>query len=236
MRTKWISSIVASLIPLAPTNAAVLVEQRSPVFNLPTGEVVEDSIAVFKRREDSVELEFISQSLPAGVHTLWLDFYPEPALCTGTPCNENDFFDPNIPVNELWVEGAIVGEDGKVNYSVMLEEGSSPGEITIGRGLEAGDALNAEYQFITRWHGSPSQDPQILEEQLTTFNGGCSVEEGDGLFECQDLQLVAFPVESIDQSVPEPSSLLGLLTLGWLGITFVRQRQKNKLIKCMAKT
>ncbi|MEL7037922.1 MAG: PEP-CTERM sorting domain-containing protein [Cyanobacteria bacterium J06592_8] len=208
--------ITASLLGLfstAPLHAATL--QTASVLDLLTLEAVSEAETTLTRIEDGVELNIETQDLEPGVYTVWFDAINRPENCQGE-CDLDDviFNAEAIELSEFFVAGTIVGDDGKGSFSGQVFEGVLPtGNDQITRDFSGGqgllDAQKSEVFFFIRWHGPVN--PELLEEQITTFNGGC----GAGLFEgCTEVQIGQFPAAS----VPEPATTFGILILGALGI------------------
>jgi hypothetical protein len=75
----------------------------------------------------------------------------------------------------------VANEDGEADFEAVMFEGEPAGEILMGPGLV--DARRAEIHLIVRSHGPAAfGNPTVLNDQLTTFAGGCDV------FSCEDVQ------------------------------------------------
>ncbi|MEO0534161.1 MAG: PEP-CTERM sorting domain-containing protein [Cyanobacteria bacterium P01_A01_bin.123] len=216
MINKVIPIIALSLLPLAaPAKAAVL--QRSQPTAFGSGEPIEDSTASLTRLTDAIEISFETQSLPAGTHTLWWILFGQPEFCTDG-CGTDDLSNEAVEASSLFGTGIIVGEDGVGHFEARLEVGELPqGEDQVLRGDGLKDPFGTEVHALTRWHGPASDDPDLLEKQISTFNGGCATPEEPDLFPCANLQATVFPATSEPEAVPEPSSILGFLALVTVG-------------------
>jgi hypothetical protein len=93
-------------------------------------------------------------------------------------------------------DGALVNPGGRLKLDGGLREGEIPtelGQVVVGHpddgpvfgpgvvtGLE--DAQNAEIHPVLQHHGQAHDDPDLQEQQLTTFFGACNPECGDDQF------------------------------------------------------
>ena len=189
---KLITATLFGLLSTAIPSHATTLEAAS-LLELPTFETISEARALLTRKEDVLELNIETRELPAGAYTVWFDAINRPENCDGI-CDFEDVISKaeEIQLSEFFFDGGVVGEDGIGNFSGQVFEGVLPTgadqitrDFTGGQGLI--DALTAEVYFFIRWHGPVN--PDLLEEQTTTFNGGCSVTPGDGLFEgCTELQ------------------------------------------------
>ena len=69
--------------------------------------------------------------------------------------------------------GLIADEDGEIEFDALVIENEPAGEIVTGPGLV--DMGNAEIHLFIRSHGPASDDPAVLEEQLSLLMGGCAL-------------------------------------------------------------
>ena len=144
--------------------------------------------SLLKRGSDYVRINVNTNGLPEAVFTGWWVVFNNPEFCDGGPnsCGLDDFpgngGDPDIDASLLWGAGGLVGHDGTGHFRGTLVEGVSPGQVVFGPGLQ--DAENAVIHYAIRSHGPASDDPDILELQLTEFLGGC------GEYPCFNTQIV----------------------------------------------
>jgi hypothetical protein len=152
---------------------------------------------------------------------MWWVIFNNPEFCVGG-CDEEDFSNPTVNASAFFADGEVIGLNGLGNFSAQVGIGQlpNPNQVLFGNGLF--NPLTAEVWNVVRDHGPASSDPVLRNAQLTTFNGGCTLTPGDGLFPCRDEQLAVFSTP-----VPEPSVSVGLVVLGTLGILSRFQTPKN---------
>ena len=126
--------------------------------------------------------------------TLWWVVFNNPQACATAPCNEQDLGNPAVEADILYAAGSVVS-GGRASFNATLREGETAGSIAGLFGLPAAsglhDALTAEVHVVVRSHGPVI--PNMLEEQLNSYGGGCSVELAPGTMpsaegECADIQ------------------------------------------------
>lgn len=152
--------------------------------------VVANSSSVMIRNADGVAYTISTTGLlPGGAYTNWWVIFNEPQFCSPPGCGADDFpqngGNPNAGASVLWATGRVVDANGQGNFASHLAAGgvsSAPGQVLFGPAL-----LNprAEIHIIVRSHGPASGDPNVLQLQLTTVAGGCSLSNP-----CQDQQFV----------------------------------------------
>ena len=195
-----------------PAYGAVL--QRSDVFSFENNLPIEDATATLERREDDVEFS-LNTTLDSGAYTVWWVIFNNPEFCVDG-CGVDDLGILEVNASAFWATGAVVEDDNVGIFNAQLGENQLPtgdDRVLFGDGLT--DSFEAEIHLIARTHGDVL--PGQVEQQITTFNGGCPPNE------CRNVQFAVF--EAV--SVPESSSQLGLLALGGLGIASVLKRKLN---------
>jgi len=112
-----------------------------------------------------------SQLDPGGTYTNWYVVFNNPSLCTG-PCGEDDDVFPGAPagVSVIFADGHVIGHTGAASFAGRLNVGDTKGAL-FGPGLS--DPYGAEIHIVVRHHGQPV--PGMINEQISMFNGGCSV-------------------------------------------------------------
>ena len=85
-------------------------------------------------------------------------------------CGADDLGNDAVNASVFWATGAVVEEDGDLELEGEVTEGIFPGDYNFGPGLV--DAQKAEIHVVARTHGQVI--PGLLEEQLSTFDGGCN--------------------------------------------------------------
>ena len=157
----------------------------------PAGPDIEGAESRLTREEDGMTLTVSTHSLDPGAYTVWWVVFNNPEFCSGN-CNGNDFGNSNVDALVTYATGEVVGEDGIGKFRAYLAEGDTSGIDPVHAGFSgAGDGLidsqKAEIHYVIRNHGPASDDPDMLAEQLGTFNGGCMTDGLEG-FECHDPQ------------------------------------------------
>jgi hypothetical protein len=155
------------------------------------GPVIEGSASRLTRDDEGLTLTVNTNSLPAAAYTVWWVVFNNPEFCSG-PCNQPDLMDPAVDAAIVYGTGGVVGEDGIGNFTTQLAEGDTARVNPEHMGFPGSDkglvdARKAEIHFVVRSHGPASDDPGMLNTQLTTFNGGCKTGATDG-FACFDPQ------------------------------------------------
>ncbi len=151
------------------------ISSRSVVVML-TGAVVPSAGSALFRHRDGVFFSFSTSGLPPGdAVTLWMAVFNNPQFCATSPCTPADFANPAVNGSLLNTGGLVIGPDGKGVYGAFRRVGDTTGARP---GTGTGNGLvkprRAEIHLVTRDHGPANlMDPMVLEQQLTTFNGGC---------------------------------------------------------------
>jgi hypothetical protein len=157
------------------------------------------SHSILHRGSGWVSYNLHTTGLPPGAYTNWWVIFNNPDACMNG-CDVEDVFDPNseADVSVFWADGSIVGQNGVGNFHARIREGEVPGEFILGNPDGLIDAMEAEVHFIVKYHGPPSDDPDVLHEQLNTLLGSCDqgvngFDDG-GIIQCFDPQFAAHPV------------------------------------------
>lgn len=206
-----IVGVLALLLALTMTPAGAATS-TSPMFDFANEKEVKGSSSTLMRNldMDKIMLEVETTTRP-GAYTIWWIIFNNPAMCSDPGCGEDDVFNEDGTLNieqiqktqlsALWATGGVVGKDRVGEFSAMLKEGEVPGQLLLGENVGSvnglTDAAGAEVHPILRWHGPASKDPDMLDKQLTTVDGGCrgqkllrsgnpSGDPGEG--PCRDLQ------------------------------------------------
>ncbi len=177
------------------------VSHFEPGFGFP----IHNSLATLHRTEDGVELK-LDTKLPEGAYTTWWVIFNDPEFCVDG-CDAGDLEIPEVNASLFWATGEVVGDNGMGSFSAQLLEGELPqgsDQVVFGEGLV--DSFSAEIHPIVRSHGPV--DPEQVEEQITTFNGGCPPEG------CKDVQFAVFR-SVLDPQPSLPQFTVGDFTLGF---------------------
>ncbi len=162
-------------------------KSQSQVFDFATGQQIPKAFSKMLRSEKGV-LGFIhTRNLnPESAYTVWMVVFANPDNCSLGACDENDIFNedgtlivnpdgtfgtPGVDLSLLWVDGKVSSLKGAANFFFRVYAGEAPGEVLFGPGLI--DVLGSEIHYVIRDHGPII--PELLEEQLSTFAGGCDI-------------------------------------------------------------
>ena len=129
--------------------------------------------SMLARTQDGIFMDYHAAGLTSGtVATFWIVIFNTPAGCLTNPCTAADFTNPNAHSALVYGGGRIIGADGAVTFGGFRAVGDTTGVFngTAGRLILP---LTAETHLVVRTHGAASTDPTVLNQQLTTFNGGC---------------------------------------------------------------
>lgn len=133
---------------------------------------------------------------PESAYTVWWVVFNRPEACTThrsgpVRCGEKDLLErPETEASALFAAGNVVAGGGAASFGAYLAKGDTAGcqqELPCGEGLT--NPGGAEIHLVVRSHG-PTH-PDVVEEQTTTFNGGCRPgEPNEG--QCRNIQAAAF--------------------------------------------
>ncbi len=129
--------------------------------------------SMLARTPDGIFMNYHTAGLmPGTVATFWLSIFNTPAGCATNPCTAADFTNPNAHGALVYGGGRIIGADGTATFGGFRAVGDTAGVFdgTAGRLILP---LTAQIHLVVRTHGAASSDPIALNQQLTTFNGGC---------------------------------------------------------------
>lgn len=145
--------------------------------------VIPQAGASLSRNNDGVFATISTSSLtPGNVVTLWWAVFNNPEHCATPGCGAADLNNPLVNGSAQYGGGAIVGANGRADFSGYLNEGDNTGFTILppfpnmpnpSPGIV--DAKTAVIHLVIRNHGAASADPVVLAQQLTTFLGGCSM-------------------------------------------------------------
>lgn len=167
-----------------------------PVFDIPN-DVPVDGTATLTRTDSRIGFSIDTRGLlEGGTYTVWWAGFNHPENCD-TPCACGTDDDYGINADEtgastFWATGRIADSYGQATFASTVAYGEfpvKPDTSFYDRGL----APDAEVQLFIRSHGLPLAG-DLLDLQLTTFNGGCTEEPElePELNECSEPQIVIF--------------------------------------------
>lgn len=187
----------------------------SPVHRFSDFVEIQDTWSTLSRYENGVMATLHTRELsPDDVVTMWWVIFNEPASCSEA-CDLDDIYifeDGEMVIGEsgpalnlaqieaaqiavLGATGSVISNDGEGHFSAVLMTGDSPNIVfrpsderaAQAASSDAGvlqDPLKAEIHLVLRTHGPIN--PDALDEQILTFNGGCAAEWPNE--PCQDVQ------------------------------------------------
>jgi len=186
------------------------------VHPMGSDEVIDGSSATLTRYDNGASFVIHTSDLsPDVVYTVWWVIFNDPSMCTDNSCGQDDVLmvdeEGAVVVDEdgfevlnmeqieatqnsvIGATGTIIAEGGEGHFSGYLGLGDVPG-ILWGPGLL--NPLEAEIHFVLRSHGPADEDLDILNAQIATFGGGCSMAPpGTGMLgdnDCVDEQDAIF--------------------------------------------
>jgi hypothetical protein len=181
----------AALLTLALATHAVAQSSTSgnvkttitPVYRIGSTDVIPQAGASLARNNDGV-LGTISTSglTPGHVITVWWSIFNNPEFCANPVCAASDFNNPLVNGSLQFGGGTLADAGGRVSFAGYLAEGENtgfylnpafPNMPNPAPGIV--DTKTAQIHLAIRRHGPASADPTILNEQLTSFPGGCSM-------------------------------------------------------------
>ncbi len=180
-----------------------------PDFGIEQGDPVAGSSGRAEVYRDRATIKVRAKGLvPGHTYTMWVVYFSDSTLCTdlgsgNVGCNGEDLTAAGGGV--IWGDGDTAGRSGKVTFNALLNTGDSADNVGppppfAKAPYEAGP--NNEFHVVIRSHGP--QIPGLVDEQVTTFLGGCFFnvgplpeEKGDFRVplapgECGDVQLYVF--------------------------------------------
>jgi hypothetical protein len=138
---------------------------------------------------------YTSELAPGDVVTLWWAVFNNPDACNADGCGWDDLYSvEGNPAQGSWgyANGCVIRNHGKAQLLVRLTVGDTSNAIPLPGDAAPLGLLNpreAEIQLWLRTHGPPI--PHLVQEQLTTYGGGCSAEAGgtvEGGYACREVQ------------------------------------------------
>ena len=117
--------------------------------------------------------------------SLWWIIFNKPDNCAQNPCNNDDLFNDDVVPSMVGDAGTVVMNPDRVKFYSHLDIGDAF-NAAFGPGLV--NPSEAEIHIILRTHG-PAR-AEILEEQLTTYMGGCGPNPPH--WPCSEIQFAIF--------------------------------------------
>jgi len=188
--------VLAATVSSQNNDSGSLKTSIGSVHNIATGDVIPAAGASLSRNNNGVFGTISSAGLtPGHVVTFWWAIYNNPEYCADTACAPGDLNNPAVNGSLQYGGGTIADPGGRVNFSGYLAVGDNtgfylnptfPNMPNPSPGIVS--AKKAQIHLALRSHGFPNADPAILQQQLTSFPGGCSV----AMPPCATLQVAPF--------------------------------------------
>jgi hypothetical protein len=152
-----IGSLGGSMLLSDSTQAARPTIEQESVRSIVDGSTTGRS--TLQRSERGIRAVVRTTGLERGhAYTVWAVVFNHPDACDG-PCDVTDLANPEV-------DGVSTLFSGKVARGQTT---SFVGDLDVGEMLT--DPYGSEVHFVVRTHGAVL--PDLLDEQLTTLNGGC---------------------------------------------------------------
>lgn len=154
-----------------------------PVHRFGSTDVIPQAGASLARNNDGV-LGTISTSglTPGHVITLWWAIFNNPEFCATSTCAPSDLNNPLVNGSLQFGGGTLADAGGRASFTGYLAVSDNTGFYlnpafpnlpNPAPGIVA--TKKAQIHLAIRRHGPASADPTILNQQLTSFPGGCAV-------------------------------------------------------------
>ena len=154
------------------TSNAQRSRSNAAVYKISDGSVVAGAASTLFRSSNTLTMMLSTNSLPSGAYTAWWVIENYPQFCTERPCTLQDEENPLVQSSVLNATGHVVSVDGVGNFAAWVSVGGPyRGEVLFGPGLV--NPQGADVYLIIRYHGAII--PGMLKSQLTTYDGGCSI-------------------------------------------------------------
>lgn len=136
--------------------------------------------SLFRNNEGVLGTISTSGLTPGNVVTLWWAIFNNPRACAGSTCAPLDLANPEVNASLQYGGGYLVGINGRADFSGYLGAGDNSGYFILfpTQPNPAPGIVNpkvVQIHLVIRDHGPANADPAILQQQLTTFGGGCAI-------------------------------------------------------------
>jgi len=203
-----VAALIAGGLVLGTQAGGTGPPERVPLLEEATGEPVASS--KLHRGDDGIRTKVRTHGRAGHPHTLWYVIFNAPQRCSGGVCGQDDIFvDPDdhaagfngaqiaaTRASVVWAgDGAVADRRGRLKLKGALAVGEVPdgqGQVAIGRGEDGAlvplgvvtgleDSHRAVIVVVLQDHGTAHDDPELLNRQLTSFEGACNPT-------CEDVQ------------------------------------------------
>jgi hypothetical protein len=179
------AAVVAGIVALSALADSVQ-RTTSPVTLFMSTVQVPDAWSALVRTDSGISMTLHTSGLaPGSAATVWWVIFNNPGACVA-PCDAPDLSSPAVQASVQYATGHVIGGDGVADYGAYLSEGDTAG--CAGFGLPCNgliDSRAALVHLIVRTHGSVV--PGFVDEQISSFNGGCNPGERN-VGQCANLQ------------------------------------------------
>lgn len=145
-----------------------------------------DGVSTLVRRTDGVGYVINTRDLkPGAAYTNWFVAFNRPDQCNQRcACGEDDLTNPFAEVGVFYAAGQVADAYGQATFAGETGYGELPDgfDQVPFAALNAPISPRAEIHLVVRTHNAVSDDLELRESQLSTFNQGCG-REG-----CADIQ------------------------------------------------
>lgn len=202
----------SQLVDDTDLSLATVQKATSDVLWSEDGSPVEGAWATLTTHSNGGTLSVHTNGLSAGhTYTLWWVIFNYPDACSGS-CGEDDLFVDGDPLlgpdfdqiaavgaSVVFGAGHVVGNNGTATFATHLRAGQVKGDREVVLAPLEGPAgllepSTAEVHAVVRSHGPPIIGH--VDEQISSFGGGCTPETGGDLPEGNDCMSPQFAVLS----------------------------------------
>jgi hypothetical protein len=191
--------------------ASAAPKDKVDVLDETTREPVTGAFSMLDRADEGITTKVRTRARPGHAHTLWYVIFNAPQNCSDGVCGDDDvFIDPNdhsagfnaaqiaaTRASVVWGNaGAVANPAGRLKLDGALGRGEvpdGPNQVVIGRGEDGAlvplgvvtgleDPHGAAIIVVLQDHGAAHADSELLERQLTSFQGACNPA-------CEDAQI-----------------------------------------------
>lgn len=189
LMTAFVAGTAAQEIPFYPfpsrNPSGEVKTEIAPVqvFGSPT--IIHQAGASLSRNNSGVFATISTSGLtPGNVVTLWWAFFNSPGYCAAAICTPADLNNPSVNGSLQYGGGYLVGVNGRADFSGYLGARDNTGFFFLppfpnmpnpAPGLV--DPKGAQIHLVIRDHGPASTDPEILQQQLSTFGSGANIQD-----------------------------------------------------------
>jgi|GEM_PF-1513019 len=207
IRSIYLAAPLLAALAFAPMTASAggsPAVTTSAVHDFPDGPTKAGASSTLVRNDAGVTGTFLAPNLnPGDTYTFWWVIFNHPENCSDGVCGLDDAApfpgNPAVGVSLVIGGGQVIGNSGDGYFGSHLAPGDVSGAL-FGPGLL--DPIAAEIHIVLRNHGQVI--PELLDDQLGSFGGGCEVNSCSNEISATHLPLA-------DQTSAEVSAIKALL-------------------------